>query len=147
MGTAAPSGDQSGPAGANPSPSPLLPQAPPPQATGLASLDFELSQRGRLYSLVAPRGETEITARALPDETLNRLFRLALAFGAAAVILFFVRLARRAQTPWLPTAPTAVLWICLGALAVLSGVLPLLGLALIGAGLAAAIRRATRRTA
>ena len=133
---------------AYPSSTPAPPaQAPPQQATGLASLDFELPQQGRLYSLVATRGETEVTARAISGETLDRFVRLALAVGAVVVVLFLVRLVRRAKTPRLETVPITVLWICLGTLSIATGVFPVLGLALVGAGLALAIRRASRGAA
>ena len=132
---------------ANPSPSSTTPapppQAQPQQATGLASLDFDLPEQGRLYNLVATRGETEVTARAIPSDTLDRLVRLALALGAAAVVILLVRLLRRARMPWPASARITLLSLGLGALSLVTGVFPVLGAALIGIGLAMAIRRAT----
>ena len=138
---------QSAPAAANPSPPSTTP-APPPQAlpqqaTGLASLNFDLPEQGRLYNLVATRGEPEVTGRAIPGDTLDRLVRLALALGAAAVVILLVRLLRRARMPWLANAPITVLSLGLGAVSLVTGVFPVLGAALIGIGLALAIRRAT----
>jgi hypothetical protein len=61
---------------------------------GLASLDVQLPERGELYRFTTPRGAVEITARAVPTDTLNRLSRLLLVLVAAAAGLVVLRRTR-----------------------------------------------------
>jgi hypothetical protein len=64
---------------------PGMPQAVKPAApTALVSLDLELHPRGVKYLFITPRGEAEVTARAVSDSLVGRLARLV---GLAAALL------------------------------------------------------------
>ena len=62
-------------------------EALPPAA--LASLDVELEPRGRKFLFTTPRGDVQVTARAVSDPLLGRLLRLAavaIGLGLAVVV-------------------------------------------------------------
>lgn len=114
-------------------------------AAGLASLDVELPERGRLYRFTTPRGDIAITARSISQGTLARLANLAMLAG-----LFFVAwlLSRPAVWPfWKQLADSTAIGILLailGLASLLLGVLPFAGLAAIVAGLLIATRSRLR---
>ncbi len=65
--------------------------------THFASLDVDLPQRGREYLFTTPRGDIEITARAVSEPLLGRLIRLLIL--AVGVVILIVLLARAAPRP------------------------------------------------
>ena len=125
----------------------VLPLSTTPAApTGLASLDFQLPQRGQLYQFITPRGEVEITAQAVSSNMMTKLQRLAIALVAILAIGFALRLARQDGVGPLGGPGAITLMICLGVLSVLTGVLPIAGLVLFLSGLVLKIRRAAARS-
>ncbi len=113
-------------------------QAP---ATGLASLDFELPTRGRLYRFTTPRGEVKITAWSLSSDLLRRLAEMAIVAVVALAIWFAARLVGRGGFAWLETRAGSTLLVCLGLLSCLGGVLPVLGLVAFVAGCGLLVHR------
>ncbi len=110
-------------------------------ATGLASLDFQLPERGTLYCLTTPQDKVEITAREVSDDLLRRLAGIAIVAVAALIAWFLISLVRRGSLARL-TGPTgSTLLICLGLLSLFCGVLPVVGLAAVVAGCGAKIGR------
>ena len=98
--------------------------------SGLASLDFALPERGRVFRFATPRGEIELTARAVSGELVERFRQLALALVAALVLLLVYRVLRRG---WFATRLGSTLAIVGGLISLCAGLLPGIGLvALIG---------------
>ena len=64
----------------------------------LASLDVDLRPRGVRYLFTTPRGDTEITARAVSDSLEGRIARLAGLAVAVAVVLLLSAAIRRRST-------------------------------------------------
>ena len=58
----------------------------PARPAGLANIDFQLPERGRVYYFLTPRGEVSITAQAASDDLLNKLIYLAVALVVIVVI-------------------------------------------------------------
>jgi hypothetical protein len=108
--------------------------AGPAGETGLASLEFQLPQRGSLYQFTTPRGEVEITAEAVSDDLLGRLFNAAIALAAIVVVGYAVRLASRGRLGWLGGPAATTLMLCLGMLAIVTGVLPIAGILMFACG-------------
>ncbi|MEX2174690.1 MAG: hypothetical protein WD872_10035 [Pirellulaceae bacterium] len=144
-------GVQPGDPGADPfSASPNGPARPAVVATsdgygqltaGLASLDFELPQRGQVYSFTTPRGEIEITARPLAQTLVGRLAGL----GGVAIAIFLLWLVARPgpRKVWRRLAQTVTLGVLLalvGLASVIAGIFPVAGLALVVVGIALAVR-------
>ncbi len=117
----------------------------PAQAAGLASLDFQLPERGRVYYFLTPRGEVSITAQAVSGDLLNKLIYLAVALAVIVVISAALRAAGGGHLAWLTGPRANVLMICLGALAMFTGILPLAGAVIFLIGLILPVRRATLR--
>ena len=117
------------------------PNAAPAAATGLASLDFKLPERGVLYLFTAPRGEAKITAQAVSDGLLRRLIEMALAGVIALAAWFAIRLARSGILARLATPIGSTALICLGLLSFCGGVLPVVGLVAVVAGCGLKVRR------
>ena len=63
----------------------------PAVETHLASLDVDLPLRGREYLFTTPRGEVEITARAVSEPLLGRLARLAAVAAGIVALLVLLR--------------------------------------------------------
>jgi hypothetical protein len=114
----------------------FVPAAP----AGLASLDFELPERGRLYRFTTPRGDMELAARAVSTAWLARLGSLAAIAVLGLVVYGFARVARRTTFSGLRTRTAALLLALLGVLSLLSGLLPILGLACLVIGIVAFIK-------
>ncbi len=112
-----------------------------PQATGLASLDFELpltvdgSARGVVYNFTAPLGEQQITARYVSGGIVRGLIELAIVLVAFIVAWLIVAAAFRGGFDWLARPAGSWLLICLGLLSLIGGVFPWAGLALFVVGL------------
>jgi hypothetical protein len=108
------------------------------QAAGLASLDFALPERGRVYRFATPRGEIEITARAVSSALVDRLRQLALALVAALALLLVWRAVRRG---WFATSLGSTLAIVGGLISICAGLLPGIGLLALAGGIACKVRR------
>jgi heme A synthase len=110
-------------------------------AAGLASLDFRLPERGRMYSFTTQRGLIDISARPVSLSLLSRLGGLAVL--AAVVLLVWAATrapARAAYSRLFSTVACGVLLAVLGILSLITGIFPVLGLVMIVAGIVLAIR-------
>jgi autotransporter-associated beta strand protein len=101
---------------------------------GMASLDFELPQRGRLYRFTTPRGEVELSARAVSTRFLVRLGSLLAIVVLVLAVHRLVLAARRGGFARLRGRPGAILLAVLGLLSLVTGVMPLAGLACLAVG-------------
>jgi hypothetical protein len=110
-------------------------------AAGLASLDFRLPERGRIYSFTTPRGQIEVTARPVASTLVGRLIGL-LALAAAVLIIWAAsrQPAREAYARLFSTVTSGVLLALLGLISLVTGIFPIAGLVLIAIGIALAIR-------
>jgi hypothetical protein len=122
-----------------------------PAAQGLASLDFELPPqddlRWTIYYFTTPRGNVEITARSLSDDLLRRV---GFAGGTLAVLLCIALAVRRGiggGGRWIARPAATTTLILLGILALILGVLPVLGFLAIIAGLAMKFSRMGQKSA
>ncbi len=109
------------------------------QPSGLASLDVEFPERGVEYMFTTPRGEVEITARAVTTPLVDRLTRLVWVLAAVAVLLFLFQLARRGA-PKIGSRAGGLILIIGGGLGVLSCTLTILSLIAIVVGILLIIR-------
>jgi hypothetical protein len=106
--------------------------------TALASLDVDLPPLTSGYREVlftTPRGDVEITARGVADTLVGRLLRLAAVLGLAMVAFVAVRLAERHAARLVTSRVTALVLILIGLASLLTGVLSLLGLVVVLAGI------------
>jgi hypothetical protein len=110
---------------------------------GLASLDVELPRRGVVYRFTTPKGDVEITARAVSRELTERTGQAVLAAVIFLVILWFVWLVRRGRFQWLTGRVGSWCLIAVGLL--LLCILPLLGLVAVCGGVTAKLRRVAAR--
>jgi autotransporter-associated beta strand protein len=118
----------------------------PPPAAGLASLDVQLPQRGTVYYFIAPRGDVELTAQAVRGSSLARLGYLLGVLVAAVLIVLAFCAVRRSRWGWLASPRANLAMVFLGALAILTGILPIAGAVLFLAGLILPIRRSMLRS-
>jgi hypothetical protein len=110
-------------------------------AAGLASLDFTLPERGQEFNFTTPRGQIEIEARPVAQSLLARLMGLAIVAGVIVVVWLVAR--RPAREFWrmlFGTVASGVLLAIIGLASIISGILPLAGLALLVIGIVLAIR-------
>jgi len=100
-------------------------------ATGLASLPVEFSVRGVAYSFTTPRGEVAITARAVSHRSVDTAQRLGVVLLVLVIGGALYRFVRRGG----PTGATgSTVLIIVGIVSILSGVLPIAGLAMVIVG-------------
>jgi hypothetical protein len=108
-------------------------------ATGLASLDIELPQRGKLYMFTTPRGDIRLSARSLPRPLIARGRMLGWVLGAIVVLAIGWRLARKVVDEVLATSQRArgfgMVLAGLGLVSVVTGIFPVLGIAAVVAGI------------
>jgi len=116
-----------------------------PQATGLASLDFTLPARGRVYCFTAPRGDQRITSRYVSDDLARRMCEAAIVALAVAAFLLIAGMARRGRFDWLVNPAGTWLMLVLGLISLFSGILPGVGIVLIATAVVLKIRRLARR--
>ncbi|NLF07719.1 MAG: hypothetical protein GX594_07035, partial [Pirellulaceae bacterium] len=116
-----------------------------PQATGLASLDFTLPARGRVYCFTAPRGDQQITARYVSDDLARRMREAAIVALAVAAFLLIAGMARSGRFDWLVNPAGTWLMLVLGLISLFSGILPGVGIVLIATAVVLKIRRLARR--
>jgi hypothetical protein len=110
-------------------------------AAGLASLDFRLPERGRVYSFTTQRGLIDVTARPVAHTLISRLMGLAALIAAVMVVSVASRKpAREAYARLLGTVSCGVLLAVLGLVSLVTGIFPYLGLVLIVTGIVLAIR-------
>jgi hypothetical protein len=129
-----------GPAGAPVAPQQRVAGVPYAVETHYASLDVALPLRGREYLFTTPRGDIEITARAVSSPLLGRLLRL-LALAVGAVVLVVLLRVAACVLPALHRNRWLVAGVLLvGLLSLLLGLFPLFGLAAIVYGLVQLIR-------
>ncbi len=98
----------------------------------IVSLDVELPERGQVFNFTTPRGEVEITARAISDSLVSRLLRFAWVLGGLGIIGVVTQLVRRGGLNFLRTKLGAVLLIPFGL--VLFCFFPVLGTVAVVAG-------------
>jgi len=114
--------------------------AAPAVETHLASLDVALALRGREYLFTTPRGEIEITARAVSEPLLGRLARLAAIAAGLAVLLVLLRvlppLARLLHRSRIFAAGVLLV----GLFSLPLGVFPIVALVALGYGLVQLVR-------
>ncbi len=110
-------------------------------AAGLASLDFTLPERGQEFNFTTPRGQIEIEARPVAQTLLARLIGLTIV--GAVIVLVWLIARKPARDFWrmlFSTMASGVVLAVIGLVSIVSGFLPLAGLALLVIGLALAIR-------
>ena len=80
-------------------------------AAGLASLDFRLPERGRVYSFTTQHSLIDVTARPVAHTLISRLIGLAALIAAVLVVLVASRKpARDAYARLFGTVPAACSW-------------------------------------
>jgi hypothetical protein len=101
-------------------------------AAGLASLDFQLPERGEVYRFTVPRGQIEIKARPVADELVRRILGGAGLVAALVVIWLATRPAARRFWRQLADRPLVAVGLgVLGLASLVTGILPGLGLLLV----------------
>jgi hypothetical protein len=101
-------------------------------AAGLASLDFQLPERGEVFLFTVPRGQIEIKAWPIAHELVRQI--LGGAGLIAALVLIWLATRPAARRFWRQLVDQPLFAICLGVLGLASlvtGVLPGLGLLLV----------------
>jgi hypothetical protein len=117
-----------------------VPMSQPAMMSGLASLDVDIRHAGAVYRFTAPRGETTITVRAVSESAFDKLMRFGLALLVVAVAWLIFRFALAMVSSSLRRPKAGRTLILLGVLSVVTGVLPVAGLAMIGLGAVLAVR-------
>jgi hypothetical protein len=124
--------------------------AAPTTPAGLASLDFDLPTDTNLYELyrfTTPRGEAELTARTISTSTLTRLGSL-LGIAAASLLIWAAfRLIRRGVLNCFRHPLGATLLALAGLAALCSGLLPVVALIALLAGIGLLVAWFFRRRA
>ena len=110
----------------------------------LASLAFEFPVRGVAYRFTTPRGEVAITARAVSDRSVDTMKRLGLVLLALAIYAglykFVERISTRRAGYFLQpegkrkAARISILLVFLGVVSAVGGVLPVIGIVAVIAG-------------
>lgn len=108
--------------------------------THLASLDVELPLRGREYLFTTPRGDIEITARAVSEPLLGRLIRLLLIGAGFIVLLVLLRVLPRVLPVLHGSRWFAAAVLLIGLVSLLLGIFPILALVALIYGLVQLIR-------
>jgi hypothetical protein len=121
--------------------------APQPPAAGLASLDFTLPiPGGEPLRFTTPRGSMEITAHNVSRDLLARFREMAIVVVVALAAWAVAGLLCRGRLAWLGWLSRSWLLVFLGALLLISGAVPLLGLAAIVLALTLKVHRWTTRS-
>ncbi len=110
-----------------------LPAAP----AGLTSLDFELPTDANLYDVyrfTTPRGEAELTARNISTSAVSRLLSLARIAGVCVLLWIAFTLIRRSALRWFRHPLGAALLLLVGFVMLRDGMMPLIAVAAIIAG-------------
>jgi hypothetical protein len=107
----------------------------------LTSLDVELPARGREYLFTTPRGETEITAQSISEESLSRLSVIGTIIAAALVVWLLARLYVRTRHNRFVRIASAAALVVVGVALLVTGTTPLYALIALAAAVAILIRR------
>lgn len=107
---------------------------------GLVSLDVELPQRGIEYRFTTPRGDIEITARAVSRRTLTTLRRLGIFLAVIGAMLAVRRLVRASAVWPLASGKVGITLVAIGLTGIVIGVLPNAAVLVIVIGIIVAIR-------
>ena len=108
--------------------------------THLASLDVDLPLRGREYLFTTPRGDIDITARAVSEPLLGRLYRLLVIAAGFVVLVVLLRVLPRVLPVLHRSRWFAAAVLLAGLLSLLLGIFPILALAALIYGLVQLIR-------
>ncbi len=108
--------------------------------THLASLDVDLPLRGREYLFTTPRGDIDITARAVSEPLLGRLYRLLAIAAGFVVLLVLLRVLPRVLPVLHRSRSFAAAVLLAGLLSLLLGIFPILALVALIYGLVQLIR-------
>lgn len=108
--------------------------------TGLASLDIELPTRGVEFLLTTPRGELEVTARAVANPLIDRAKQLGWIVALLVVAGTLYRAVQKHGLSGLVGRGVATLLILAGLLFVVLGIAPLVALAGIALGIVQHVR-------
>ncbi len=103
-------------------------------------------QRGIEYRFTTPRGDIEITARALSRRTLTTLTRLGIFLAVIAAMLALRRLVRGAVGPLL-SAKVGMTLVAIGLTGIVIGVLPNAAVLVIVIGIVVVVRAYLARRA
>lgn len=111
------------------------------EAANMASLDIELPVRGIEYWFTTPRGDVQVSARAISRTLTARLIRLGWLLAAFVVLGVLYRWIARGGLAVLAGRLGSSLLIVLGLFSLISGVFPGVGLIGLIAGVAIKIKR------
>lgn len=110
----------------------------------LTSLDVELPARGHEYLFTTPRGETEITAQSISQESLSRLSVIGIIVAAALVVWLLARLYIRTRHYRIVRIASAAALVVLGVALLVTGTTPLYALIALVAAVAIAMQAVSR---
>ncbi len=113
--------------------------------SGLASLDVALPIRGAEYLFTTPRGDVQITARAVTSPLIGRLLRLAAVLGILAVCVVGYRTVQRVGFDRILNRGVAGLLILGGLILLILGAAPALASLAIVVGVVQLVRLTWRR--
>jgi len=118
------------------------------ESAGLTSLDVDVPARGVPFFFTTPRGEVTITVRSVSQQFIETLCRIGLALAVIAIgILGYVAWLR--WHAWITPEALSMMAIVLGFAGIIIGILPILALVMLVAGVVARIgfRRRDRAVA
>jgi hypothetical protein len=115
-----------------------------PPTSAFVSLDVALVERGVPYYFTTPRGDVEITARAIDDGQWHSILRIGGVLLAIGILMLLYYFARRLPAAMLQSRSIAVLLLIAGLLSLISGIFPILGLIATITGITLLIRRLWR---
>jgi hypothetical protein len=110
------------------------------EAAGLASLQVEIPVRGQVFYFTTPRGDVEVTARAVSRRSLDNVRYLVIALVVAALAVIAYRVVGREGFAVSRGRMLARAAVIAGTICIVIGFLPILGVVLALAGIAASIR-------
>jgi hypothetical protein len=102
---------------------------------GLASQDVEIPTRGAVFLFTTPRGEVEITGRAVAEDTVGKLIRLAIVLAVVLVLAAIVLRVSRVQIGRQFGRVVPILLAVVGVVVLLSGFV-LAGFSMLGLAIA-----------
>lgn len=114
---------------------------------GLASLDVELPERGQLFLFTTPRGDVEITARAVDQKTMNRSLNAAWLGGLLVVLSIVAWVVRKLTSESAGMAILGGLLLLVGVTSFLIGYWPWIGALMALTGSLLLMQMAIRRRA
>jgi hypothetical protein len=115
------------------------------EGVGLASLAVEFPVRGVSYFFTTPRGEVAITARSVSHQFIETMRRIGLALAVIAIGLAIYATWPKWHTSWFTSRVWSTLAIVMGSIGTVAGVLPILAVVVLVAGVAAKIHLRRRK--